>query len=116
MHTVPFEDKPGNRTLELFMNPTLLFSHRHKDILVHTLRHLQRHVSFAAADEDVAQFVLNLIQVLVPYYLPRLVGDDEIVLEFVVRCQAILVNELYYGVKLLQLVLERSAGEDYRIL
>ena len=74
MEFSPLLYKPHHLLLPLLMHSHLFLCHRHEEILVHSLGHLQLHVFLAAADEDVTQILAYLVQVFVTQHLPCLIG------------------------------------------
>ena len=115
MHPLPFLQQPANDGLSLVVNRHLLLGHRHHQVLVLTLRHLQVHLFLGAADEDIFQLVLDFVEIFVAYRRSLVVGDDMAVAEEVERPEAELVNELDNGEELLQSVLQGCSRENHRI-
>lgn len=91
------------------MHSHLFLGHWHKEILIHSLWHLELYVLLSAADENVAQLLADVVEVLIAKHFACLVLDDMLLLEQIVRGKAEVIDKLHDGVKFVELVLQRCA-------
>ena len=105
----PFIDQLGYLLLVFLVHPPLLGSHRHEQVLVCALRHLQGHLLLRAADEPFTGSLAHLIKILIADHLAAIVGHDAVGAELPVGAEAIVVGKLHHGIEFLELVLQRRA-------
>ena len=90
----------------------LLFGGGDADQLGRPRRKLLQDRVAGAAEEDAAEPLAKLIEVLVAQHLALLVDHAMAVEEAEGRRQAAVVDELHHGVQLVEAVLQRRAAED----
>ena len=116
MHASPFGNQLGHRHAETVMQFPLLRGHRHEQILVSPGRQLNLHVSLSAPYQTLLQPLPHDIEILVRHDFSAFVLDRSLLDELVIWSETELVHELHHGIKLFQLVFQRSSGQDYGII
>ena len=103
-------DAPGDPGV-LLMQRGLQLGHRHQHLLVGARRQLRQHFGLAAADEDRRQRLADAIEPDVADDAPGVIALGVLVHQLPGGAEAVLIDELDDRDQLLELVLQRCAGE-----